>query len=277
MSRSFQFVDTPLFSLQSASGPHTLVKWRPVGVHRYNDPHPHVNHGTRAMNRMMYVKPLVAAAGLVLCASAFAADWTVVPETSSVGFTGSQQGTRFNGRFQTFTAQIALDAANPTAGRIAGSVQLQSVNTRDADRDAALLDKDWFNAKEFPEARFESQTISARGRRLFRGRRPADVEGSVQARDDEVHLQPHGHVGGRAVGRAVRRIDGLEPVRLQCRRGLERHELGRAGRHGRGEAGSKALTASMPQSPEQVAADRQGWRECRKLQEQIAASFNFPR
>jgi polyisoprenoid-binding protein YceI len=108
----------------------------------------------------MYVKPLLAAVGLVLCASAFAADWTVVPETSSVGFTGSQQGTRFNGRFQTFTAQIALDPANPTAGRIAGSVQLQSVNTRDADRDAALLDKDWFNAKEFPEARFESQTIT---------------------------------------------------------------------------------------------------------------------
>jgi polyisoprenoid-binding protein YceI len=38
-------------------------------------------------------------------------------------------------------------------------VQLDSVNTRDHDRDASLLDKDWFNAKEFPQAMFESQKI----------------------------------------------------------------------------------------------------------------------
>jgi polyisoprenoid-binding protein YceI len=108
----------------------------------------------------MHMKPLAAAVGLALCVSAFGADWTVVPETSSVGFTSSQQGTRFNGRFQTFTAQIAFDPSSPTAGRIAGTVKVDSVNTRDADRDAALVDKDWFNAKEFPEARFESQTIT---------------------------------------------------------------------------------------------------------------------
>src|SRR5262245_7941800 len=103
------------------------------------------------MNRIMHMKPLAAAVGLAFCVSAFGADWTVVPETSSVGFTGSQQGTRFNGRFQTFTAQIAFDPSSPTAGRIAGTVKVDSVNTRDADRDAALVDKDWFNAKEFPE------------------------------------------------------------------------------------------------------------------------------
>ena len=42
---------------------------------------------------------------------------------------------------------------------IAGTVQLDSVNTRDSDRDASLLDKDWFNAKQYPEAKFESQKI----------------------------------------------------------------------------------------------------------------------
>ena len=112
------------------------------------------------MNRINYAKPLAAAVGMALCVSAFGADWNVVPETSSVGFIGAQQGTRFNGRFQTFTAQIAFDPGNPTAGSIVGTVQVESVNTRDADRDAALIDKDWFNAKEFPEARFESQTIT---------------------------------------------------------------------------------------------------------------------
>jgi polyisoprenoid-binding protein YceI len=111
------------------------------------------------MTKHFALKPLVAAAAFAFGTSAFAAPWTVVPETSSVAFVGTQQGTKFNGRFQTFTAQIDLDAADPTKGSIVGTVQLDSVNTRDSDRDASLLDKDWFNAKEFPEAKFESQKI----------------------------------------------------------------------------------------------------------------------
>ncbi len=105
------------------------------------------------------VSPLLAAAALGVSYGALAAEWQVVPETSSVSFIGAQQGTKFSGRFQTFAAHINLDAADPTKGTIVGTVAPASVNTRDNERDAALLDKDWFNTKEFPEARFESQKI----------------------------------------------------------------------------------------------------------------------
>lgn len=111
------------------------------------------------MTNTFRLQTLVVAAGLAFSMTAAAAPWTVVPETSSVGFVGTQQGTKFNGRFQTFSAVIDLDAADPTKGSIVGTVQVDSVNTRDHDRDASLLDKDWFNAKEFPEAKFESQKI----------------------------------------------------------------------------------------------------------------------
>lgn len=111
------------------------------------------------MIKTLPLRPLVLVTSLVLSTAAFAGKWTVVPETSSVGFVGTQQGTRFNGRFQTFTADINLDAANPTKGSIVGTVQVDSVNTRDHDRDSSLIDKDWFNAKQFPEAKFESQKI----------------------------------------------------------------------------------------------------------------------
>src|SRR5262245_33953930 len=87
------------------------------------------------MNKLVYVKPLLAVAVLLGSGGAFAAKWTVVPETSTVSFVGAQQGTRFNGRFQTFSADINLDAADPTKGSIAGTVQTASVNTRDHDRD----------------------------------------------------------------------------------------------------------------------------------------------
>ena len=112
------------------------------------------------MNRTLRLESLLGlAVGLACSAGAFAGEWKVVPETSSVNFTGAQQGTKFNGRFGTFAAHINFDAKDPTKGSVAGSVQLDSVNTRDHDRDAALVDKDWFNVKEFPEAKFESQKI----------------------------------------------------------------------------------------------------------------------
>lgn len=113
------------------------------------------------MNSIRYVKPLVLTAGIAFGAGALAAEWNVVPESSSVGFIASQQGTRFNGRFQEFEANIDFDPANPANGKIVGTVQVASVNTRDHDRDASLVDKDWFNANEYPEARFESETITA--------------------------------------------------------------------------------------------------------------------
>ena len=71
--------------------------------------------------------------------------------------------------------------SDPTKGSIVGTVQLDFVNTRDHDRDAALLDKDWFNVKEFPEAKFESQKIEKGGRRFLSSVGPALVEGPDEA------------------------------------------------------------------------------------------------
>jgi polyisoprenoid-binding protein YceI len=132
------------------------------------------------MNNIRYLKTSVAAIGIAFGAGALAAEWTVVPEGSSVGFIGTQQGTRFNGRFQTFTAEIDFDARNPSAGHIVGVVKLDSVNTRDHDRDSSLLDKDWFNAKEFPESRFESQSIKAAGDGAYEAAGELTIKGQTK-------------------------------------------------------------------------------------------------
>jgi polyisoprenoid-binding protein YceI len=102
---------------------------------------------------------LTACAGMTLVGSAWAADWNVVDESSAVKFSAVQQGTRFNGAFEEFEATIDFDPADPSSGSIVGVVQTESVNTRDHDRDAALTDADWFNTREYPEARFESESI----------------------------------------------------------------------------------------------------------------------
>lgn len=103
---------------------------------------------------------LIAAAGWGALGTAAAAEWQVVPETSAVSFVGVQQGTKFTGRFREFTAEIDFDPSAPENGSIVGVVQTGSVNTRDHDRDAALTDGDWFATSNYPEATFESQSIS---------------------------------------------------------------------------------------------------------------------
>jgi polyisoprenoid-binding protein YceI len=42
-------------------------------------------------------------------------------------------------------------------------VVLESVDTRDYDRDASLVEADWFDIANHPEARFESTSIEAAG------------------------------------------------------------------------------------------------------------------
>lgn len=101
----------------------------------------------------------VALATLGCLQSAMAGEWTVVKEMSSVGFVGEQQGTKFNGRFESFDATINFDPGMAEKGSIVGTVDVATVNTRDHDRDAALLDSDWFDSANYPQAHFESKSV----------------------------------------------------------------------------------------------------------------------
>lgn len=90
-----------------------------------------------------------------------ATDWTVVSPTSSVNFSAVQQGSSFEGRFASFSAEIRFDPGDPGGGSIVGVVEMGSVQTRDSERDRTLLDGEWFDPGNFPESRFESERIEA--------------------------------------------------------------------------------------------------------------------
>lgn len=88
-----------------------------------------------------------------------ASEWQLVPDSSAVRFIGVQEGSAFRGRFENFSAMIDFDPANPAAGKIVGVVKMDSARTGDAERDATLLEEDWFNPENYPESRFESERI----------------------------------------------------------------------------------------------------------------------
>lgn len=117
------------------------------------------------MTRLRHMGMLAAAcAGIAFAtgaAAAGASQWNADHASSSVKFTAVQEGSKFTGTFGKFSAQISFDPAHPAQGSIVGVVETASVNTRDSDRDSQLPDPDWFDAKQFPEARFESKSIKA--------------------------------------------------------------------------------------------------------------------
>lgn len=94
-------------------------------------------------------------------ALADAPTWTIDPTTSTLAFTGTQEGTEFKGTFQKFTADIKFDEKDLEHSSIKVTVDTASAHTGDKTYDGSLPGTDWFNAAEFPEAVFESKKITA--------------------------------------------------------------------------------------------------------------------
>ena len=101
---------------------------------------------------------LVLVAG-TSCSATDSSEWQLVKDSSTVRFIGVQEGSAFRARFENFTAMIDFDPANPADGKIIGVVKMDSAESGDAERDATLLEEDWFNPENFPESRFESERI----------------------------------------------------------------------------------------------------------------------
>ncbi|NEU14284.1 YceI family protein [Methylobacterium sp. BTF04] len=112
---------------------------------------------------MTHLRTGLLAALLLAPSLGHAADWTVDPAKSRIGFSGEQVGAPFSGRFERFEARISLDPAKPETGQATVLVDLASARTGDVQRDEALPQKDWFDVKTQAMARFESTRIAATG------------------------------------------------------------------------------------------------------------------
>lgn len=86
--------------------------------------------------------------------SAHAADWKVDTTRSRLGFTGHYQGEAFHGRFRTFDARIRFDPRRLGRSSFDVTVMLESVDTRNRERDQTLTGRDFFATVRFPTAHF---------------------------------------------------------------------------------------------------------------------------
>ena len=98
-----------------------------------------------------------------MSASAEAATWTIDTARSHLGFTGSENGSAFSGRFGKFSGAIVFDTAAPAAGHADVTIETGSATTGDQQKDGALPDSDWFATGKYPQAHFVATTFKATG------------------------------------------------------------------------------------------------------------------
>ncbi|MFC5679425.1 YceI family protein [Aeromicrobium endophyticum] len=92
--------------------------------------------------------------------------WALDPSHTEIGFTVRHLVSKVRGKFETFEGTIT-SADDVTASSVNVSIDLASVNTGTADRDAHLRSGDFFNAEENPKMTFVSTSIVEKGEGEF--------------------------------------------------------------------------------------------------------------
>jgi len=158
------------------------------------------------MNRfaLKFAAPLLLA--LALPGLASAADYTLQPAGSKLGFSGSFQGQSFDGSFGQWTAAISYDAAKLATSKFDVEVDLSSVKTGDKDRDGALPGSDFFNIAKFPRAHFVTTGFHQNGAQVV-----ADgnltLHGVTKPVSLNVTFKPQGTGATLDVAGTVKRLD----------------------------------------------------------------------
>ncbi|MBD8897721.1 YceI family protein [Rhodanobacter sp. DHG33] len=137
--------------------------------------------------------------------AAFATDYAVQP-ASTLGFTGSFQGTSFDGGFKQWKAAISYDPAQLAQSKFDVNVTMASVAVSDKDQQGALPGKDFFNVAQYPDAHFVTT-----GFRSVGGKVVADGQLTLRGVTKPVSLvvdfKPQGKNATLDVSGSLKRLD----------------------------------------------------------------------
>ncbi|MEZ5184345.1 MAG: YceI family protein [Candidatus Nanopelagicales bacterium] len=96
--------------------------------------------------------------------TAYTGTWTIDPAHTRLGFVARHaMVTKVRGSFTEFDGSMDLDGANPGASSARLTVQMASVDSGTADRDAHLKSADFFDVEKFPVMSFASTVVKQVG------------------------------------------------------------------------------------------------------------------
>lgn len=156
------------------------------------------------MRTFLAVATLASLSALALPALA---QQKLVPAQSEIAFTSRQMGVPVDGKFRKFDAQVAFDPKQPTAAKIAFTVDLASVSFGSAETETEVAKPDWFNTKAFPQATFQSSSVKAAGPGKFEVAGTLAIKGASQNVVVPVTVTQAGATSTATGAFAIKRLD----------------------------------------------------------------------
>jgi polyisoprenoid-binding protein YceI len=90
--------------------------------------------------------------------------WQIDPSHSSAHFSvRHMMVTNVRGEFSRLSGTLRLDASDITKSYVEATIEADSINTRDAQRDAHLKSADFFDVEKYPTIEFRSTRITRKG------------------------------------------------------------------------------------------------------------------
>ncbi|WP_297985409.1 YceI family protein [uncultured Chryseobacterium sp.] len=90
-----------------------------------------------------------------------ATKWNLDPTHSEITFSVKHMMiSKVKGQFKAFNAEVESDDDTFKNAKVNATVQTDSIDTNNADRDAHLRGEDFFNAEKFPTITFESDSLN---------------------------------------------------------------------------------------------------------------------
>lgn len=147
---------------------------------------------------------LAALSLFLLLAAPAAAQQSVDHAKSRVAFAARQMNVPLEGGFRKFEAKLAWDAAKPEASKADVTIDVGSIDLGDRMFDDEAKSKSFFNAAQFPQARFVSSAVKALGGGRFEAAGKLTIKGVTKDVVMPFTVKPE---GGATV------FDGAVPIR----------------------------------------------------------------
>ena len=117
---------------------------------------------------MRRYRSALLAAFCLLSASAWAVEYTSVDVAkSSIHFVPTLMGSKTEGTFKKFTAQVRFDPEKPNQTQARADVAIQSFDIGFDEATEEALGSNWFDVKKFPQATFIATQVTPLGKDRF--------------------------------------------------------------------------------------------------------------
>lgn len=95
--------------------------------------------------------------------------YKIDPAHSRIGFSARHaMVTKVRGAFNEYEGEGYFDVENPSQSHLEITIKTDSIDTRNADRDAHLKSNDFFDMENYPEIRFRTTSVEPAGDNTFR-------------------------------------------------------------------------------------------------------------